>query len=102
VALGLAQELALQGFLDQLVPATGQGLAYSEALGLGIDVVELKILGGTATGAASTEHVDEAFTPSLSPGLVVSPEVLGPSRHSAAGLRRRAGEIEPGRSVLTF
>jgi hypothetical protein len=57
---GLAEQLALGGFLDQDVPGlVGQAGADTKDLGRRVDVIELKILRGSAAHAAATKHLDE-------------------------------------------
>jgi hypothetical protein len=67
-----AEQLAFKGLFDQDVPRLGQASADSKNLGRWVDVIELKVLSGSAAHAAATKHLDETSTPSLLPGLVVA------------------------------
>jgi hypothetical protein len=74
---GLAEQLALGGFLDQDIPRLGQAGADTKDLGRRIDMIELKVLRGPAAYALPTKHLDETSAPSLPPGLVVTASALG-------------------------
>ena len=54
-----AEQLAFQGLFDQDVPRLGQAGADSKNLGRRVDVIELKVLSGSAAHAAATKQLDE-------------------------------------------
>ena len=68
---GLAEQLALGGFLDQGIPRSRQARRYGELLGRRVDVIELKVLCGSAAYALAAKHLYKPVTPSGLPYLVV-------------------------------
>lgn len=68
---GLAEQLALGGFLDQSIPPSRQARRYGELLGRWVDVIELKILRGSAAYAFATKHLNKPVAPGGLPYLVV-------------------------------
>jgi hypothetical protein len=68
----LAEQLALGGFFDQVIPRSRQARRYGEVLGRGVDVIELKVLCGSTSNTISTKHLDKPVTPGGLPYLVVA------------------------------
>jgi hypothetical protein len=68
---GFAEQLALGGFLDQGIPRSRQARRYGELLGRRVDVIELKVLRGSASSTLATKHLDKPVAPGSLPYLVV-------------------------------
>jgi hypothetical protein len=62
---GWAEQLGLESFGDELVPSPGQTGADREPSGLRVDVIEHEVFDGSASNAATPEHLDELCAPSL-------------------------------------
>jgi hypothetical protein len=77
-----AEQLAFQGLFHQDFPRLGQASADSKDLGRRLDVIELKVLSGSAARAAAIKHLDETSTPSLLPSLVSPTEGRSRVRNS--------------------
>jgi hypothetical protein len=80
---GAAEKLAFADLGHQLGPCSRQASSDVEALGRGVDVIELQVLRRAASDTAAAKHLDESLSSTVLVGLDVDPEVLGSPGHSS-------------------